>query len=67
VKASYYQPSRSFDYSLAAASHPNVNEDLIREHTKVTESVSWKAVCEAAGIPEEEIPFEETPARVVVK
>ncbi|MCB2179481.1 hypothetical protein KQH61_06130 [bacterium] len=67
VKASYYKPSRKYDYALGAAGHPNVTKDLIKKFTTTRESVAWKQVCEEADIPIEEIPFEDVPERVVVK
>jgi len=65
IKATYYQPSKSYDYEAAAKGHPMVNENTLALFTTTRESVSWKGICEHVGI--EDIPYEETPARVVIK
>ena len=65
VKATYYQPSYGTpDYRSAAIAAMPHDFDL-SPFTKVTESTSWKDVCEALQV---EAPAgEEKPARVVVK
>lgn len=68
VSASYYKASVVRDYELAAQTHPEVNNELVADHTKVTKRIAWKKVCDAVGISEDEVPvIKEKPARVVVK
>lgn len=65
VKATYYKPSFETPDYRAAATEAHVPDDVIKMHTVITESVSWKAVCEHCGI---DAPLgAEKPARVVVK
>lgn len=65
VKATYYQPSLSYDYQ-AAAKAANIPDEIIRQFTTITESIRWKEACDF--IQADMARFSETkPARVVVK
>jgi len=62
VKATYYQPSKSYDYQEAAKDAP---ADVVSQYTTMKEYISWQKVCEHLGI--DDIPFDEKPPRVVIK
>lgn len=68
VIATYYSPKHVVDYEAAAREVlSDGDSSIVAEHTTIKKYVSWRGVCEAAGIPIESRFITEEPARVVVK
>jgi hypothetical protein len=66
VSAVYYGPSTTVDYEAAARTY-GVDAQTIAKNTQVSESISWKGVCEDAFIIPGDIFKTVKPPRVVVK
>lgn len=66
VSATYYGPSTVTDYEGAARAY-GASDEVIQKNTTVSESVSWKGVCEDSFITPGDMFKIVKPPRVVVK
>lgn len=68
VRATYSKGRKSYDYSFAAGSHPEIDKDILQSFTFTpSPRTDWRGVCGYLKIEKADIPFTQSEPTVKVK